>query len=108
MNTVNKPVQPRRTSTKEAGDRNIPAPVKEFRPYVNQNINVMAILADHHPMNGEDYAIQLFYRSKENRRNPFFTCTEKKMESDNETAHITVNSNRYQVNIRTGQINIEH
>lgn len=96
---VNKSQGPRRTSTKEAVERSVP--VRESR----EKVNVMEILADPYPRNGEDYAIHLFHRSKENRRNVFFTCTGKSMDNDNETAHLIINDNRYQVNIKTGVIN---
>ena len=99
---MNKPVKssaPRRTTTKEATERSQPAP-REYQ----KEINVMAILADPYPRNGEDYAMQLFYRSKQNRRNPFFTCHEKRLDNDNETAHLMINGSKYQINIRTGSI----
>ncbi len=102
MTKNDKSSAPRRTSTKEAVERSVPP--REMR----EKVNVMALLADMYPRNGEDYAVHLFYRSKENRRNPFFSCTSKFLDSDNETAHLVINDNKYVVNIRTGVIRLEN
>jgi hypothetical protein len=106
MNAKNdKSVQPRRTSTKEASERNAPQPVVQQQEQAIL-IDVMPILADPHPMNGEDYALQLFYKSKENHRNLNIQCTHKSLNQDNETATLVVNQKRYEVNIRTGIISL--
>ena len=64
-------------------------------------IDVMAILADPHPQNGEDYAIQLWYRT---HRNPRFTVTSKSIDADQEVASLVINGNRLLINIRTGKV----
>jgi hypothetical protein len=62
-------------------------------------VNVMKILAEPHPVDGEDYAIHLWYKA--HGHNPRFTVTEKSFDrSDNETATLVVNGERWQVNIR--------
>lgn len=63
-------------------------------------IDVMAILADQYPKNGEDYAVHLWYKS--HGHNPRFYVTEKSFNSDdNETAILVVNGQRWSINIRT-------
>jgi hypothetical protein len=85
-NKINK--MPRRTSTREAAGR-------------DKDINVMAILADKHPQNVDDYAIHLYYR---HTRSPFFRVDDKRI-LDNESAEIIVDSKKLvKVNIRTGVI----
>lgn len=64
------------------------------------SINVLKILSDPHPVEGEDYAIHLWYKT--HGHNPRFTVTEKSFnKDDNETATLVVNGERWQVNIRT-------
>ena len=89
----------RRTSTKEATKRS--EVVSEQSVQEQTKIDVMAILAEKYPMNGEDYAIQLFYKTN---RNAFMKVTAKCMDEDQETAHLEINGNRYKVNIRTAKI----
>ena len=92
----------RRTSTKEATKRIESNTVVENTTTQPENkIDVMAILAEKYPMNGEDYAIQLFYKSN---RNPFMKVTAKCLDEDQETGHLEINGNRYKVNIRTAKI----
>ena len=97
MNKVKSPM-PKRTSTKEATERNEKSVDVKYVP----NINVMAILADAHPIRGEDYAIHLYYKA--NRHYPFFNCTYKAMEDNNEDAVLVIDNIRYNINIRTGVI----
>lgn len=63
------------------------------------SINVMKILADPYPMEGEDYAIHLWYKA--HKHNPHFVVSEKTFnKEDNETATLVVNGERWQINIR--------
>jgi len=81
---------PRRTSSKEAYDR-------------DKSINVMAILADRHPNTVEDYAIHLYYLS--NNHNPFFKVNDKRT-INNELAELIIDNKWIaKVNIYTGVIN---
>jgi hypothetical protein len=92
-------IHPKKTSMKEVSHRE-----EEFIPQPRidtTQINTMAILADPYPKNGEDYAVQLFYKTY---RNPHIRVTEKSLSDDLETANITVNDTKYTVNIRTGKI----
>lgn len=66
----------------------------------SNDINVLKILADPHPMEGEDYAIHLWYKA--HKHNPHFVVSEKTFnKDDNETATLVVNGERWQINIRT-------
>lgn len=89
---------PRKTSNKEVVQR------EESHAHENK-INTFSILADPHPRNGEDYAIQLFYKTYKNGyQKSNMRVTEKRLDEDMETAHITVNDVQYTVNIRSGKI----
>lgn len=80
---------PRRTSTKEAAGR-------------DRDINVMAILADRHPYLVEDYAIHLYYLTK--NHNPFFKVNDKRT-INSEVAELIVDGKTFvRVNIYTGDI----
>lgn len=95
---------PRRTSLREVSEKSV-----SFQPPVTtEQIDVMAILAQRHPEKGEDYAIQLWFRS--NKHNPFFKVQSKQLDMDIESATfmelstLVVNNQMYKVNIRTGVI----
>lgn len=64
-----------------------------------QAIDVLSILADSHPMNGDDYAVHLWYKS--HGHNPRFNVSYKSISEDNENAILVVNGERWGVNIRT-------
>lgn len=63
------------------------------------SIDVLSILSDPHPMNGDDYAIHLWYKS--HGHNPRFNVSFKTISEDNENATLVVNGERWSVNIRT-------
>lgn len=91
--------QPRRTTKAEAIERKV-----EKVEEKTDSINVMAILSDQHPLNGEDYAIQLFYKYVSHT--PYFKVTEKRIDENNEDAYLVVNEKRYSINIRTAKIQL--
>lgn len=66
-----------------------------------QEIDFRGIIAQKYPLNGEDYAIQLWHKTY---HNAFAKCTEKYLDDDNENAYLVINSKGYSVNIRTGKI----
>lgn len=63
------------------------------------SIDVLSILADPHPVNGDDYAVHLWYKS--HGHNPRFTVSFKSISDDNENATLVVNGERWAINIRT-------
>jgi len=73
---------------------------KEFREYIKP-INIMDLINQSHPENGEDYALQLWYKTY---HNVFAKCTEKTLDDDLETAHLVIDKKHYVVNIRTCRI----
>lgn len=91
---------PKRTSSKEASERGHD---KQADLRVVHNVNVLEILTNYHPERGEDYALHLYYRS--NKHYPFFNCTFKSLNQNNEDATLVIDGKQYQVNIRTGVIN---
>lgn len=68
-----------------------------------KSINFMKIVAQDHPDCGEDYALQLWYKTY---KDAFAKCTSKTLDEDLETAHLVINEKHYIVNIRTGKINL--
>ncbi len=74
---------------------------KDMREY--RNINIMDIISQQYPENGEDYALQLWYKTY---HNVFAKCTEKSLEDDLETAHLVIDNKHYIVNIRTFKITL--
>lgn len=66
-----------------------------------KDINVLDILSQKYPERGEDYAIQLWYKTY---KNLFAKCTEKYLDEDMETARLVINEKTYIVNIRTASI----
>lgn len=87
---------PRRMSTKEMSRPDSKPKDRCF------NNNVMAILAEKHPVNGADYAIQLWHKA--NNHNPFFACQEKSIDQNLEDVYLVINNIPWNVNIRTGKI----
>jgi hypothetical protein len=64
-------------------------------------IDFRGIITQKYPLNGEDYAIQLWHKTY---HNAFARCTEKYLDDDNENAYLVINLKGYSVNIRTGKI----
>lgn len=78
-----------------------------MKKYERREYDVMRILADPHPQNGADYAIQLYYKA--HGHNPRFSVTYKHFdddhpESDFETASLEIDGQKMTINIRTGKI----
>lgn len=77
-----------------------PKEFKEKQEY-KKDINLLQIVSQKYPETGEDYALQLWHKTY---HDSFAKCTEKVMDYDMETAHLTINAQHYVVNIRTGKI----
>lgn len=74
--------------------------VKE-KSFEQKDINLMAVISQPHPERGEDYALQLWYKTY---KNIFAKCTDKSLDEDMETARLVINDKTYIVNIRTAKI----
>lgn len=66
-----------------------------------EEINLMDIISKKYPETGEDYALQLWYKTY---KNVFAKCTEKNLDEDMETAHLVIDNKTYIVNIRNAKI----
>jgi hypothetical protein len=74
--------------------------IKE-KSFEKKDINLMAIVSEKYPECGEDYALQLWYKTY---KNIFAKCTDKSIDEDLETARLVINEKTYIVNIRTASI----
>ncbi len=66
-----------------------------------EDINMMDIISKKYPETGEDYALQLWYKTY---KNVFAKCTEKHLDEDMETAQLVIDNKTYIVNIRNAKI----
>lgn len=68
-----------------------------------KDINMMDIINLKYPECGEDYAIQLWFKTY---HNVFAKCSAKSLDEDMETAHLVIDGKNYIVNIRTSKITL--